>query len=88
MKQFVPHPTVLMSFFVTFLITFASKRKLQYDIREGGDSMKGWTNMWLMAGFQHVSIGIGCVLVILVLEVRYETDFRRNVQSILRGKKD
>jgi len=77
----LPPVVVIGAFGASFLITKASKEYL-YDAQIAAG------NSWVVAGAQHIGVGILCVFVIAALSLWMETEIRLALSRFLKSKSD
>ena len=81
LSRMFPHIVVMMAFAASFLICrFSSIHMYDSQIAAG-------TN-WMMAGAQHIGVGLLCIVVTLGLSSWFETDMKEAILNVMKRKRE
>ena len=81
LSRMFPHIVVMMAFAASFLICrFSSIHTYNSQIAAG-------TN-WMMAGAQHIGVGLLCIVVTLGLSSWFETDMKEAILNVMKRKRE
>ena len=81
LSRMFPHIVVMMAFAASFLICrFSSIHMYDSQIAAG-------TN-WMMAGAQHIGVGLLCIVVTLGLSSWFETDMKEAILNVMKRKQE
>ena len=101
LRTMLPHPVVLTTFVVSWVLTRWSWMRVQQVHRSGFDESSDnlydialfyeeydiRNKKWLLLSLQHVLVGVSCAVGIALISFIMEVDFRRSLVSLFRDRK-
>mmetsp|Transcript_8115 Transcript_8115/g.12427 ORF Transcript_8115/g.12427 Transcript_8115/m.12427 type:complete len:519 (-) Transcript_8115:137-1693(-) len=82
LRQLLPHPIVLLAFFVAFVTTRWSRQHFLISLETAEEPINWWG-----AAIKHVSVGIACLVVVISVTILLERSYIRALRSTVHHPK-
>mmetsp|Transcript_44340 Transcript_44340/g.65266 ORF Transcript_44340/g.65266 Transcript_44340/m.65266 type:complete len:163 (+) Transcript_44340:1-489(+) len=93
MRRMSPHPIILVSFVISYIITGYSRLQLQLFEEttillsgNGGVSLIS-SKEWIKAAGRHIAVGISCALFIVIFMYKLEREFGSSLTSMVSRRR-